>query len=101
MDKWIATAEVAMGLELFFAAILIMVVNARYKHKSISRRSFHIQNLEVLVLAAILIGVEVLSIKFVFLRNKFFISIIELAVVALIFVVDRKITGKDSFIGGG
>jgi cell division protein FtsW (lipid II flippase) len=99
MNNWIATTEVTMGLELFLAATLIMIVNIRYKHKNISQKTFHIQNLEILLLAIILIGVEFLSIEFTFLRNKLLITIIEILIVALTLIIDKKINGKESFIG--
>lgn len=100
MNNWIRSTEFSMGLELILGAILIMVVNYRYKHNSISRRTFHIQNLEVLILVLLLVAIEFASIKFTFLRNKFLLITVELFVIFLFLLFDKKLNGKESFIGG-
>lgn len=101
MDNWIRSAEFSMGLELILGAILIMVVNFRYKHNSISRKTFHIQNLEVLILVLLLVAIEFASIKFAFLRNKFLLIAVELFIVFLFLLIDKKLNGSESFMGGG
>lgn len=99
MDNWLRIVEISMGLELFLGAILIMVINRRFKIRRIGRRTFHIQNLEVLTLIILLIVTELASIKFSFLRNKFLLTIAEVAFVFIFLLLDRKLNGSESIIG--
>ncbi len=98
MNSWVVMAEVSMGIELILGAILIMVVNYRYKHNSISRKTFHIQNLQILILVFLLVATEFASIKFAFLRNRFLLIAVELIIVFLFFLLDRKFNGRESFM---
>jgi cell division protein FtsW (lipid II flippase) len=100
MDNWLRTTEISMGLELFLGAILIMVVNRRFKNSRISKRTFHIQNLEILFLILIIAVIELFTIKYVFLRNRFLLTVIEIILVFVFLVVDRRFNGKESFTGG-
>lgn len=89
-----------MGLELFLGAILIMVVNRRLRSGRISKRTFHIQNLEILFLILIIAVIELFTIKYAFLRNRFLLTVIEIILVFVFLVVDRRFNGKESFTGG-
>jgi hypothetical protein len=100
MDNWLRTTEISMGLELFLGAILIMVVNRRFKNSRISKRTFHIQNLEILFLILIIAVIELFTIKYVFLRNRFLLTVIEIILVFVFLVVDRRFNRKESFTGG-
>jgi cell division protein FtsW (lipid II flippase) len=100
MDNWLRTTEISMGLELFLGAILIMVVNRRFKNSRISKRTFHIQNLEILFLIFIIAVIELFTIKYVFLRNRFLLIVIEIILVFIFLVIDRKFNGRESFTGG-
>lgn len=100
MDNWLRTTEISMGLELFLGAILIMVVNRRLRSGRISKRTFHIQNLETLFLILIIAVIELFTIKYVFLRNRFLLTVIEIILVFVFLVVDRRFNGKESFTGG-
>jgi cell division protein FtsW (lipid II flippase) len=100
MDNWLRTTEISMGLELFLGAILIMVVNRRFKNSRISKRTFHIQNLEILFLILIIAVIELFTIKYVFLRNRFLLTVIEIILVFIFLVVDRRFNGRESFTGG-
>lgn len=100
MDNWLRITEISMGLELFLGAILIMIVNRRLRKGRISKRVFHIQNLEILFLILIIAVIELLTIKYAFLRNRFLLIVIEIILVFVFLVVDRKFNGKESFTGG-
>ena len=100
MDNWLRITEISMGLELFLGAILIMVVNRRLRSGRISKRTFHIQNLETLFLILIIAVIELLTIKYAFLRNRFLLIVIEIILVFVFLVVDRRFNGKESFTGG-
>jgi cell division protein FtsW (lipid II flippase) len=100
MDNWLRTTEISMGLELFLGAILIMVVNRRLRSGRISKRTFHIQNLEILFLILIIAVIELFTIKYAFLRNRFLLTVIEIILVFVFLVVDRRFNGKESFTGG-
>jgi cell division protein FtsW (lipid II flippase) len=100
MDNWLRITEISMGLELFLGAILIMVVNRRLRSGRISKRTFHIQNLETLFLILIIAVIELFTIKYAFLRNRFLLIVIEIILVFIFLVVDRRFNGKESFTGG-
>lgn len=100
MDSWIRTVEISIGLELFLGAIIIMIVNRRFKNGTISRKTFHMQNLEIFVLIIFIVAIEFLAINFTFLRNKFILTIVEFAIVILFLIIDRRINGRESFLGG-
>jgi hypothetical protein len=100
MDNWLRITEISMGLELFLGAILIMVVNRRFKNSRISKRTFHIQNLETLFLILIIAVIELFTIKYAFLRKRFLLTVIEIILVFVFLVVDRRFNGKESFTGG-
>jgi cell division protein FtsW (lipid II flippase) len=100
MDNWLRTTEISMGLELFLGAILIMIVNRRLRSGRISKRTFHIQNLETLFLILIIAVIELFTIKYAFLRKRFLLTVIEIILVFVFLVVDRKFNGKESFTGG-
>ncbi len=100
MDNWLRITEISMGLELFLGAILIMVVNRRLRSGRISKRTFHIQNLETLFLILIIAVIELFTIKYAFLRNRFLLIVIEIILVFVFLVVDRRFNGKESFTGG-
>lgn len=94
------TIEISMGLELFIGAVLIMIVNRRYRNNRISKRTFHIQNLGILLLFLAIVGTELLTLKLDFLRNRFILIIIELICVFIFLYVDRKLNKHESFTGG-
>jgi len=100
MNNWLRITEISMGLELFLGAILIMVVNRRLRSGRISKRTFHIQNLEILFLILIIAVIELFTIKYAFLRNRFLLIVIEIILVFVFLVVDRRFNGKESFTGG-
>ena len=100
MNNWLRITEISMGLELFLGAILIMVVNRRLRSGRISKRTFHIQNLETLFLILIIAVIELFTIKYAFLRNRFLLIVIEIILVFVFLVVDRRFNGKESFTGG-
>ncbi|NCO27724.1 MAG: hypothetical protein COS15_01945 [Caldiserica bacterium CG02_land_8_20_14_3_00_36_38] len=100
MDNWLRITEISMGLELFLGAILIMVVNRRLRSGRISKRTFHIQNLETLFLILIIAVIELFTIKYAFLRNRVLLIVIEIILVFVFLVVDRRFNGKESFTGG-
>lgn len=100
MDNWLRTTEISMGLELFLGAILIMIVNRRLRSGRISKRTFHIQNLETLFLILIIAVIELFTIKYAFLRKRFLLTVIEIILVFVFLVVDRRFNGKESFTGG-
>lgn len=100
MDNWLRITEISMGLELFLGAILIMIVNRRLRKGRISKRVFHIQNLEILFLILIIAVIELLTIKYAFLRNRFLLIVIEIILVFIFLIVDRRFNGKESFTGG-
>jgi len=100
MDNWLRITEVSMGLELFLGAILIMVVNRRLRSGRISKRTFHIQNLETLFLILIIAVIELFTIKYAFLRNRVLLIVIEIILVFIFLIVDRRFNGKESFTGG-
>lgn len=100
MDNWLRITEISMGLELFLGAILIMVVNRRLRSSRISKRTFHIQNLETLFLILIIAVIELFTIKYAFLRNRVLLIVIEIILVFIFLVVDRRFNGKESFTGG-
>ncbi len=100
MDTWIRTAEISMALELFLGAILIMVVNRRFRNGRISKKTFHIQNLEILLLVLVVIFIELLTIKYMFLRNRFLLIVVQVIFVFIFLVIDRRLNGKESFTGG-
>ena len=100
MDNWLRITEISMGLELFLGAILIMVVNRRLRSGRISKRTFHIQNLETLFLILIIAVIELFTIKYAFLRNRVLLIVIEIILVFIFLVVDRRFNGKESFTGG-
>jgi len=100
MDNWLRITEISMGLELFLGAILIMVINRRLRSGRISKRTFHIQNLETLFLILIIAVIELFTIKYAFLRNRVLLIVIEIILVFVFLVVDRRFNGKESFTGG-
>jgi cell division protein FtsW (lipid II flippase) len=100
VDNWLRITEISMGLELFLGAILIMVVNRRLRSGRISKRTFHIQNLETLFLILIIAVIELFTIKYAFLRNRVLLIVIEIILVFVFLVVDRRFNGKESFTGG-
>ena len=100
MDNWLRITEISMGLELFLGAILIMVVNRRLRSGRISKRTFHIQNLETLFLILIIAVIELFTIKYAFLRNRVLLIVIEIILVFIFLIVDRRFNGKESFTGG-
>ncbi len=100
MEDWIRTIEISMGLELFIGALLIMIVNRRYRNNRISKRTFHIQNLGILLLFIVIIGIELLTLKLNFLRNRFILIVIELVCVFIFLFIDRKFNKNESFTGG-
>ncbi len=101
MDEWLRRIEISMGLELFLGAIVIMIVNRRYRSGRISRRTFHIQNIGILFLILVFILIELLSIKYAFLRNRILLIVIEFVFIFIFLVIDRRLNGKESFTGGG
>jgi cell division protein FtsW (lipid II flippase) len=100
MDIWIRTTEISMALELFLGAILIMIVNRRFKKGRISKKTFHIQNLGILLLVLVVVVIELLTIKYAFLRNRFLLILVEVIFVFIFMVIDRRLNGKESFTGG-
>jgi len=77
-----------------------MVVNRRLRSGRISKRTFHIQNLETLFLILIIAVIELFTIKYAFLRNRVLLIVIEIILVFVFLVVDRRFNGKESFTGG-
>lgn len=100
MDEWLRRIEISLGLEMFLGAILIMFVNRRYRSGKISRKTFHIQNLEVLILFLSIAALELLSVKLLILRNRFLLILLEVILVFVFLLFDRKLNGKESFTGG-
>ncbi len=80
-------------------AVIISSSYSRLKAGKIKKRSFKIQTIETVFLIVAIGLVDLLSFVIPFLQNNFILTMAEMAVIIAYLYIDKKLTGKDSFIG--
>lgn len=95
-------------VQRFTVSMLIMVIVGiviisssfnRLKAGKITRKSFKIQVIETVLLIIGIGAVDLLSFVISFLQNNFTLTMAEMGVIIAYLYIDKKLTGKDSFLG--
>ncbi len=90
---------VSMAIMVIVGAVIVLSSFNRLKAGKITKKSFKIQIIETTLLIMAIGLVDLLSFFVPFLQNNFTLTMAEMAVIIAYLYIDKKLTGKDSFLG--
>ncbi len=88
-----------MAIMAVVGVVIISSSFNRVRAGKIAKRSFKIQVVETVLLIIGIGIVDLLSLVIPFLQNNFTLTMAEMAVIIAYLYIDKKLTGKDSFLG--
>ncbi len=88
-----------MAIMVIVGVVIVSSSFNRLKAGKIAKKNFKIQVVETVLLIVAIGLVDLLSFFVSFLQNNFTLTMAEMAVIIAYLYIDKKLTGKDSFIG--